>query len=158
MPRILWMSALVGFAAGTILALVAASHANLDMISAQRSYGPNGDYGRGFLCLALLAWALGNGFFGCLVGLGIGSFFYAPRAALLGAVILCLPFACLFLLSYTQMPLGHPSRGEEHWYSGVVIIAIPTSCGAGLGAFTTLWREGKKQKTEQKCSIHSKVL
>jgi hypothetical protein len=144
MPRVLWMSALVGFTAGAILALVGANHADLDMVSAQRSYEPNADKGRGFLCLALLAWALGCGFFGCLVGLGVGSFFYAPPGAILGAVILCLPFACLLSLSYAQMPVGHPSRGEEHWYIGVMIFAIPASCGAGLGAITTLWREGKK--------------
>jgi hypothetical protein len=148
MPRILWISALVGFTAGVVLALVVVSKANPAELYAQHTYGPRADPHPVYV---FSVWAFYCGFFGGLIGSGIGSVLYAPVRALVGAVIACLPFVCIFALSCAAVPPSHPSRGDEHWFYGVLIFAIPALVWRGFGRnHAGLEREQKATKHRRK--------
>jgi hypothetical protein len=92
------------------------------------------------------------GFWAVLVGTGVGALLYAPRWAALGALLSCLPFACLFPLwcvsVYGSVPPGDGAASGspwEAWVGGVVILTLPVSCGAAIGGLLHLLRHRLKQ-------------
>jgi hypothetical protein len=125
MPRVMWIAPLVGM--GVALAVSLTHTINVGLASGFSA-------GLFMILAGTTVW----GPQGVLIGFGVGSVLRAPKWAVPGALLACIPFACLFALSNAQVPPGHPSRGEEHWFWGVQIFAMPASCGAGLGACTVL--------------------
>ena len=128
MPRTMWISALAGLATGVALSLAFAIWA-----------APT-------LAGMLLIFAAGSvflGFMGLLYGLGVGAILYAPKWAIPGALLACIPFAYMFA---TASPPAAPNQEEGPWYVGILIFAVPASCGAVVGALLQVRRRLARSK------------
>jgi hypothetical protein len=118
MPRTMWVSSLCGLATAIVLSLALAI-----------AFAPG-------LAAMLLIFAAGVGvfgFMGLLFGVGVGAVIYAPKWAIAGAIVACIPYACMFGYYFATAPPAALQR-EGPWYIGVVIFSLPATCGAGVGA------------------------
>jgi hypothetical protein len=137
MPRILWIPTAAGCLLGTLLALGAASYADLSPAGQRDGVKVLGGQS---VWLGFSIWVLAGGFFGALFGFGVGSIIYAPRWAGIGAIISCIP---IVLILFPVLVI----TGDTKMYLQALLVTTPlfAACGGGLGVLLKLYRDRNRR-------------